>query len=145
MLEHYFPLIAAGSSMLSAQALKHTIFLLKGTIKITSKDLFTAGGMPSTHSALVAGLTTAIGLIEGFTSSHFEIAFVFSCIVLYDATGIRQAVAKQARIINKIIEKDPQNPCKLSELVGHTPREAFAGVTIGITVTIILYALLPLI
>ena len=141
MTEHFFPLIAAGTSMLSAQLLKHAIFLFRGKIKLTAKDLFTAGGMPSTHSALVSGLTTAIGLVEGFSSSHFEIALVFSCIVLYDATGIRQAVAKQATVINKLIEKDPQFKCRLSELVGHTPREAIAGVSMGILVTIFLHLL----
>lgn len=40
-----------------------------------------SGGMPSSHSATVTALATAIGLREGTGSSSFAIALVLACVV----------------------------------------------------------------
>jgi membrane-associated phospholipid phosphatase len=47
------------------------------------------GGMPSSHTASVVGLTTALGLLEGTSSTMFALALVVTLIVAYDATGVR--------------------------------------------------------
>ena len=47
-----------------------------------------SGGMPSSHTALVVGLTTAVGLKESLDSSLFALCLVFSLVVMYDATGV---------------------------------------------------------
>jgi len=47
------------------------------------------GGMPSSHTASVVGLTTALGLHEGTSSTIFALSLVLSLVVAYDATGIR--------------------------------------------------------
>jgi acid phosphatase family membrane protein YuiD len=102
-------------------------------------DLFRligSGGMPSSHSALVMGLSTAIGLKHGWDSSIYSLALVFSLIVMYDASGVRRAVGKQAIILNRMIKnyyqkKNIEN-VKLKELVGHTPVEVFFGAALGI-------------
>ncbi len=49
------------------------------------------GGMPSSHAASVAALSTSIGLRDGFTSSLFCVTLFFSLIVMYDAAGLRRA------------------------------------------------------
>ena len=51
--------------------------------KINISRLFDGmGGMPSTHSSLVASLTTLIYLNYGITSSLFSISLIFSLIVI---------------------------------------------------------------
>lgn len=45
--------------------------------------------MPSSHTSLVIGLTTAVGVKEGTTSDLFAICLIFSLVVMYDASGVR--------------------------------------------------------
>jgi len=100
------------------------------------------GGMPSSHSALVTSLATAVGLSMGFDSATFAVCAALSLIVMYDASGIRRAAGKQAEMINAIVEawdeKDPlMKEIKLKELLGHTPLEVMAGAVFGILVAVI--------
>lgn len=44
------------------------------------KQLVGSGGMPSSHSATVTALATAVGLLEGFGGSLFAAALVFACV-----------------------------------------------------------------
>lgn len=98
--------------------------------------LFRTGGMPSSHSALVAGLAHGVGLYEGFDTAVFGIAFVLAVIVIYDATGIRRQAGKHARLLNAMIEDlaagHPLKEELLLEFLGHTPLEAVAGTLLGI-------------
>ena len=100
--------------------------------------LASPGGMPSSHSALVAGAAHMIGLSQGFDSPLFAIAMILAIIVIYDATGIRRQAGRHARIINKMIsDLSSGNPLKqelLREVLGHTPLEALAGMLLGITI-----------
>ena len=100
--------------------------------------LLRAGGMPSSHSALVSGVTHSIGLYLGFSSPLFALAFILSMIVIYDATGIRLQAGKHAKIINRmIIDLASGHPLKqeeLREVLGHTPLEAITGTILGILI-----------
>ncbi len=95
-----------------------------------------SGGMPSSHSAIVMAVTTAVGLDFGFDSALFAISLVFSLVVMYDASGVRRAVGKQAIILNTMIEDLYKHrhigQQKMKELVGHTPYEVFVGALLGI-------------
>ncbi len=137
-----YPLFAGIISMFIAQFLKVIINILVEK-KINIRRFFSAGGMPSSHSALVCGLTTAIGLKTGFTSSFFCISFVFTMVVLYDAAGIRRAVGKQAVVLNQIIddfiERGEIKPVKLTELLGHTPLEVIMGSILGVIIALIMF------
>ncbi len=66
--------------------------------------LFTSGGMPSSHSSFVTSLATLVGIERGFNSTDFAIVTVFALIIMYDASGVRRAVGKQATILNKILD-----------------------------------------
>lgn len=94
------------------------------------------GGMPSSHSAAVAALSTAVGLQEGFTTTIFGVTLYFSLIVMYDAAGLRRAAGRQATVLNRLIERHFQHPegdtQKLMELLGHTPFEVFIGASLGV-------------
>jgi len=105
--------------------------------------LLRAGGMPSSHSALVTSVTHAIGLFEGFASPLFALAVAITMIVVYDATGIRRQAGRHAELINAMIRdlasghhlKEEQ----LREVLGHTPVEAIAGVALGLVVAQIVW------
>jgi hypothetical protein len=94
------------------------------------------GGMPSSHSASVSALSTAIGLQEGWGSALFGVTLYFSLIVMYDAAGLRRAAGRQAAVLNRLIERHFQHPEKdtqrLMELLGHTPLEVLVGGTLGV-------------
>jgi len=97
----------------------------------------TTGGMPSSHASGVMGLSTAVGLINGFSSIEFAIAMGFALIVMYDAAGVRRAAGKQAACLNKIImdvykQELKEAGGKLKELLGHTPLQVFVGAIFGI-------------
>ncbi len=125
---------------LIAQAFKLLIELLRYR-KFDLRSLFTTGGMPSAHSALVASLATGVGLIQGWESTDFAIALLFAIIVMFDAAGVRQAAGKQARLLNQMVdelfqENQDFNEEKLKELLGHTPLQVMVGVLLGIAVAL---------
>ena len=104
--------------------------------KVNLRLLVSAGGMPSSHSASVCALATAVAIQEGVRSTLFAISFILAIIVMYDAAGVRRAASIQARILNQIIDElfqgHPISETRLRELLGHTPVEVFAGAILGI-------------
>lgn len=100
--------------------------------------LLRAGGMPSSHSALVASVAHATGLFVGFASPLFALALTLAAIVIYDATGIRRQAGKHAEYINRIIRDRLKGVAsrdhQLREMLGHTPLEALAGTVLGVAV-----------
>lgn len=109
--------------------------------RIQIARIFTSGGMPSSHSSFVTSLSTLVGIEYGFNSTEFAIVAVFSMIIMYDASGVRRAVGKQAAILNQIVDdlqhKKHIEQKKLKELVGHTPVEVFFGAILGIIIALI--------
>jgi len=124
----------------TAQGLKVIIELIRNG-KVNFRFLVTTGGMPSAHSALVGSLATAVGLTVGWSSPEFAIAALFAVIVMYDAAGVRQAAGKQARILNKMLDELYEGETqfteeRLKELLGHTPVQVLAGLTLGIIIAV---------
>ncbi len=117
------------------------IYDLVTTKKFNFKRILGAGGMPSSHSAVVTGLTTLIGKYEGVNTAIFAVSFVMAFVVMYDACGVRRAAGKQAALLNKLIEtpglSGVQVSEKLVEVLGHTPVQVFVGALIGFVVGII--------
>jgi len=130
-------LLAALSAWLTAQVLKVLIELITKR-SMNWALLFQAGGMPSSHSAMVSALGLSTGLVYGFDSPVFSAAAVLAMIVIYDATGVRRESGRQAVLINSIIEElskgkiPPQG--KLKEVLGHTPGEALLGTLLGLSI-----------
>lgn len=119
-----------------AQVLKFILHLLFEK-KVDFKIFATTGGMPSSHSAGVVGISTSVGILTGFDSISFAIAIGYAMIVMYDAAGLRRASGKMAACLNRIMDDfykhDVQSVGgKLKELLGHTPIEVFAGALLGI-------------
>jgi acid phosphatase family membrane protein YuiD len=107
------------------------------------KVLVQSGGMPSSHAALVAALAVAVGQTWGWNGPEFAIAVVVALIVMYDASGVRLAASRHARLLNQMVntlrrehaEFQDQNP--LYEPLGHTPVQVLAGGLLGVTVALI--------
>ncbi len=141
---------------LSAQVLK-TIINWMITKKFNPERLVGAGGMPSSHSALVCSLCIGIARVEGYSSAAFAISLALAGVVMYDAMGVRRAAGEQAKIINKMVfnfndlkemikgalvfdedESIENGHKRLKEYLGHTPMEVLGGALLGILVAMII-------
>ena len=130
-------LVSAVAGWIVAQVLKTMLdFALNRTINW--ERMVGSGGMPSSHSATVCGLTTAAALHYGVSSFEFAVCFVLAMVVMYDATGVRRETGKQAKLLNSILSENPLKlnaevlQEKLKEYVGHTPLQVLAGAILGI-------------
>ncbi len=134
------------SAMLGVQLYKF-IWMLWRSRQFNWLILFSTGGMPSSHSALVTSLAVAMGIEYGFGSPLFAISTVLAMIVMYDARGVRQESGQHARVINHIVRElfsgHALSERELKELLGHTTIEVFVGAVVGILYTLIWYAGLP--
>lgn len=129
-----------------AQVLKFIIFTIRSR-KVNFKIFTTTGGMPSSHSAGVMGLSTSVGIISGYDSVIFAVAFGYALITMYDAAGLRRAAGKTAACLNKMMDDFYKHDVqaiggKLKELLGHTPLEVIAGAIFGIAFSYIYHYIL---
>ena len=136
-------LVSAVAGWIVAQVLKTMLdFALNRTINC--ERVVGSGGMPSSHSATVCGLTTAAALRYGVSSFEFAVCFVLSMVVMYDATGVRRETGKQAKLLNSILSENPLKlnaevlQEKLKEYVGHTPLQVVAGAILGICLALVI-------
>lgn len=117
------------------------IYELITTKRFNFKRIIGAGGMPSSHSAVVMTITTLIGKYEGVETNLFALSLIFAMVVMYDAAGVRRAAGKQAHLLNKIVETpgltNVQVQERLVEVLGHTPLQVIIGATIGVVVGLI--------
>lgn len=117
------------------------IYDLVTTKKFNFKRILGAGGMPSSHSAVVVGLATLVGKGEGVDTPIFAVTVILAFVVMYDAAGVRRAAGKQAKLLNKLIETPGltgiQVSEKLVEVLGHTPFQVLVGALIGLVVGLI--------
>lgn len=134
------PLVCA----IISQVIKFIIESFKNSEIDLERLLDGAGGMPSSHSALVASLTTVLALNEGITSPVFAVSLIFAFVVIYDAMGVRYETGKQAVIINQLTKKMnfKKQFQQLKEKVGHKPIEVLFGTLLGIGLAIILNGLI---
>ena len=144
----YEIIFVAFSAIAVAQITKFFFHLLVKR-KVDIRLFTTTGGMPSSHSAGVMGLSTTVGLLQGFSSVEFAIALGYAFIVMYDAAGVRRAAGKQAACLNKIImdiykQELKEAGGKLKELLGHTPLQVFVGAIFGIAYAYYVHMLLAM-
>jgi uncharacterized protein len=132
-------LLTGLASWILAQALKIPIDLFQNR-HWNWALFFAAGGMPSSHSALVTSTAMAVGLHYGFDNPIFGVATALAMVVVYDATGIRRQAGMQAQKINILVEEllkgHPISQEHLREVLGHTPLEALGGVLLGLAVAV---------
>ena len=127
-----------------AQLLKVITVLIKYK-RVDFRRFVGSGGMPSSHSSFVSAMAISIGELNGYDSTIFAFAVVVALVVMYDASGVRRAAGKQARVLNQMMVAMEENDTvkfdeKLKELIGHTPIEVFAGCILGIVIALIRFA-----
>ena len=146
LLKGNYILTVSATAWILAQTLK---ILINTCInkKIDAERIFGAGGMPSSHSALVCAMVISTANLLGVTSNEFAFALILAGIVMYDAMGVRRATGQQAVVINKMltswVDKSNLNYKesdfkKLKELIGHTPFEVIGGAVLGIAIGLLI-------
>lgn len=128
-----------------AQGLKVLIYYVRNR-KFSFRLFVGTGGMPSSHSAYVCSLATAIGIEAGWDSPVFLLSVGMALVIMTDAAGVRRAAGQQAKILNEIVDdlysSRPVPPEKLRELLGHTPTQVFVGGFLGILIALAMYYIL---
>ncbi|SET92451.1 hypothetical protein SAMN05421676_11116 [Salinibacillus kushneri] len=151
-----YPILAALLAPLLAQVIKIPLYYVKNR-KWKLELLFSTGGMPSSHTATVVSLTTAMALMEGIQSNSFAISLILTIIVMHDATGVRRQAGRHAVVLNQMAQdfhrlvntlkhhkmNNYEKREQLKELLGHKPLEVFFGALFGIIVAIVLYNFYP--
>lgn len=131
-------LIAGLIGWFLAQTLKIPIFyLVEG--KWDLHRFHGAGGMPSSHTAMMVSASIMTGVLNGFDTPLFAVSALVCMVVMYDATGVRRETGRQATIINRILDQvlikgKPISDVELKELVGHKPIEVAVGALLGIAI-----------
>ncbi len=154
-LIYNYVLTAGVISWCAAQIIKTILHFIQ-TKKFSAERLFGAGGMPSSHSALVCSAAIAMCRQCGVGSPEFALMFILAMVVMYDAMGVRRSAGLHAREINKINrffalkgidsfneDEDPENhkekkKKELKEYLGHTPFEVLGGALLGILIAMLL-------
>lgn len=139
--------LTAATGWLVAQILKTIIYIILSK-EFSAERLVGSGGMPSSHSATVCALATAVYFEHGASGYPFAMAVIFAIIVMYDAMGVRRETGIQAKLLNDIIKvfedmgrEEISAHDKLKEFVGHTPLQVLIGAILGTAIAILMYAL----
>jgi hypothetical protein len=136
--------LAAFTSWFTAQILKSLVALLRNrprTAKGILLNLFWAtGGMPSSHSAVVAALATSVGFVQGVDTPLFIVALFYAILTFRDALGVRRAAGMQARTINQVLRRlarDGRHGIKpVKEIHGHRGPEVIVGALLGFFIAV---------
>ena len=99
-----------------------------------------SGGMPSAHTACLAGATTMVGWLAGWTSLEFAMVLAVLFVVMYDAINVRYAVGEQGKRLNALLRRQNEQEIKIVE--GHTVAQVAVGLLIGIAVGSLMYLIL---
>lgn len=108
--------------------------------------MFSSGGLPSSHSALVTAVALSIGFQDGFDTPIFALAVAIAMIIIYDAAGVRRQAGFHAERINEIMKnfiesrRFPEEDLK--EMLGHTPFEVITGVILGVLISWVVFGVL---
>ena len=125
------PLITAVAVQFLCQLYKVLYYSFKNR-KWEGIRFFSAGGMPSAHSAFVTALSLAVGLDAGFGSNLFALAVVFSIIIIYDSIRLRGAVQTHSELLDRLQQSLPENKrIPVPRHVGHSLGEIIVGVLAG--------------
>ncbi len=141
--------LAAFGAVFLAQLIKAPIHYLHKK-KWDWTLIINSGGMPSSHSALMGAVSTAIGLYHGWGNPIFILSLALTVIVVYDATGVRRQAGFHAERINQILRDAvthrnlPADEAQfLREVIGHSPLEAAMGLLFGILFAILIWLIFP--
>ncbi len=139
LLFHNPIFLAAVTSWIISQFIKTAITLFSQSVasfgELMEMLFWKTGGMPSSHSALVASVTTTIGFKTGIGSDLFIFSCCFALVVIRDSVGVRRSSGQQARALNelgaKVASRLKYQFKPVKEIQGHRPLEVLAGILLG--------------
>lgn len=140
----------------AAQIIKTALYCIK-TKSFNPERIYGAGGMPSSHSAMVVGVVIITERVHGFHSTEFALAVIIAGVVIYDAMSVRYNAGLHARELNRLRrvidemddeisqicgdediddldDMDDSRRKEFKEFLGHTPPEVLAGSLLGIII-----------
>jgi acid phosphatase family membrane protein YuiD len=120
----------------TAQFLKLSIHFIRFK-KVDMSYMYSQGGMPSAHTAVMTALATTIAVLYGLESPLFAISMIVTFVIMYDAAGVRRTVGYQSTMLNKMLDElfrdNKEFSQRLQEIIGHTKWEVFVGAALGVT------------
>lgn len=151
-----YPLLVTLSAIFFTQLVKYPLAFLFNRDRAHWHIVHTTGGMPSSHSAAVTSLVTALILQNGMSSPYVAIAACFGVIVMFDAMGVRRQSGEQGlllrqllaisrsqarhmaddQLLNQLDLIDDQRMV-IDDYLGHRPIEVFGGVAAGILIAFV--------
>ncbi len=145
-----FPLVAAMAAIFITQVTKIPVaYFIHNRWNI--QLMFSTGGMPSSHSAGVTALITAIIIEHGWESPLTAISMTFGILVMFDSMGVRRQSGEHGIIINELISEihsltrpatasdNPSSSMQSTEFLGHKPIEVVLGLIYGILLATLIY------
>lgn len=134
------------ASILLAQMLKVPWYWLR-TQRVDWSLLWSASGMPSSHSAAVTSVMIMVGLRSGFDSLLFGVVAMIGMIVMYDARGVRRAAGEQAEALNYLLDLGAKidhrkHTLLLEQRLGHTSWQVLGGALLGAALAVLLNPML---
>jgi acid phosphatase family membrane protein YuiD len=142
--------LSAFFSLCFSQVLKMIVYLLthkhRNPLEAIQTAIWSTGGMPSSHSALVCSLATSAGFKQGISSDFFIFSLVFALVVLRDSLGVRRAAGLQAKALNTLgkqaAEKLGLEFSSVKEINGHSMLEVIVGGILGVLIAVGFYLVL---
>lgn len=152
-----YPLVAAMVAIFISQLTKVPVNYLFNR-RLDFNLIFATGGMPSSHSAGVTALITAIIVEHGWDSDLAAIALTFGILVMFDSMGVRRQSGEHGIIINRLIAEiqlltrsaatfeensssnaNNNHSMHSTEFLGHKPIEVVLGLIYGILLSLMIY------
>lgn len=148
MIKTMYPFWSAILAALIAQVLKPILYYFK-TKKWDIWKVKEAGGMPSSHTALVTALAVSVGLQESFSSTVFAVTLVLAVIVIYDAANVRYYSGQNIKVTQQLVKdvqqelhtefENPIYKIKLKDVLGHKWMEVLGGGILGAIIALIFH------
>jgi len=137
------------TSLCTAQILKMVFYTLTHRNKkiwdVIETMIWSTGGMPSSHSAIVCSLATSTGIKEGIASNYFIFSLFFALVVIRDSFGVRRSAGLQAKALNSLGKQSAEITGlefqSVKEIHGHSLLEVFAGASLGIIIAVLFHIL----
>jgi acid phosphatase family membrane protein YuiD len=135
-------LLAPLFGWLVAHIVKFVLTLIASGGKVRDPGIFLrAGGMPSSHSAVIIATLTVIGARQGVGSAIFGLGVAVAAIIMYDAVNVRRSVGEQGDVLRKVAAHTKvEQP--FFTAYGHSFTEVVGGIIVGLFVGWILLQIL---
>lgn len=125
-----------------AHAVKFVRLWVKSGGKEKDLSIFLrAGGMPSSHTAVMVATLTVVGAREGLDSALFGLGVAVTAVIIYDSLNVRRSVGEQGTILLKMLA-DTKSKDTFFAAQGHTFTEVIGGFVVGVLVGLALLQIL---